>query len=276
MQVPFVGFLPIRSSDHMAALGFFGLLQLVGFFNFLREQLPGKQFQTLLVALGGAIFGIMFFGLVLLTVGGVIAPWTGRFYSLWDTGYAKIHIPIIASVSEHQPTAWPAFFFDLNMLVWLFPAGVWLLTQELRDEHVFVIVYAVLGSYFAGVMVRLMLTLTPIVCVAAAIAASRILDVYVAKTDAVPEDTTDKKPKGSKGEKPKVGIYSLLSKGLVVGAMLVYLLMFVSHCTWVTSNAYSSPSVVLASRMPDGSQHIIDDYREAYQWLRQNTEEDAK
>merc|ERR1711939_1018829 len=57
MQVPFVGFLPIRSSDHMAALGFFGLLQLVGFFNFLREQLPGKQFQTLLVALGGALFG---------------------------------------------------------------------------------------------------------------------------------------------------------------------------------------------------------------------------
>jgi dolichyl-diphosphooligosaccharide--protein glycosyltransferase len=28
--------------------------------------------------------------------------------------------------------------------------------------------------------------------------------------------------------------------------------------------------------MPDGSQHIIDDYREAYQWLRQNTREDAK
>jgi dolichyl-diphosphooligosaccharide--protein glycosyltransferase len=28
--------------------------------------------------------------------------------------------------------------------------------------------------------------------------------------------------------------------------------------------------------MPDGSQHIIDDYREAYQWLRQNTPEDAK
>jgi len=52
--------------------------------------------------------------------------------------------------------------------------------------------------------------------------------------------------------------------------------MFVTHCTWVTSNAYSSPSVVLASRMPDGSQHIIDDYREAYQWLRQNTKEDAK
>merc|ERR1712000_591223 len=276
MQIPFVGFLPVKTSEHMPALGIFGFLQLVAFIDYVRSAISGKQFKAFLITFLVVTFGVGLAGLVALTSMGYIAPWGGRFYSLWDTGYAKIHIPIIASVSEHQPTAWPAFFFDLNMLVWLFPAGVWLLTQELRDEHVFVIVYAVLGSYFAGVMVRLMLTLTPIVCVAAAIAASRILDVYVAKTDAVPEDTTDKKPKGSKGEKPKVGIYSLLSKGLVVGAMLVYLLMFVSHCTWVTSNAYSSPSVVLASRMPDGSQHIIDDYREAYQWLRQNTEEDAK
>jgi dolichyl-diphosphooligosaccharide--protein glycosyltransferase len=47
------------------------------------------------------------------------------------------------------------------------------------------------------------------------------------------------------------------------------------HCTWVTSNAYSSPSVVLASQNQDGSQHIIDDFREAYYWLRQNTPETA-
>jgi len=48
------------------------------------------------------------------------------------------------------------------------------------------------------------------------------------------------------------------------------------HCTFVTSTAYSSPSVVLASRAPDGSQNIIDDFREAYYWLRQNTEKNAK
>ena len=219
---------------------------------------------------------------------GYIAPWSGRFYSLWDTGYAKIHIPIIASVSEHQPTAWPAFFFDLNFLMWLFPAGVYMCFQNLADEHVFIVVYAVLGSYFAGVMVRLMLTLTPVVCVAAAIACSQLLDAYLV-ADAPEEaevhvddatDATPKKPAKTGGlkstSKPVVGIYSYLSKGLMVGAVTIYLLMFVMHCTWVTSNAYSSPSVVLASRMPDGSQHIIDDYREAYQWLRQNTREDAK
>lgn len=244
-----------------------------------------REFKTFVITILVAAFGLGLAGLVGLTSLGYIAPWSGRFYSLWDTGYAKIHIPIIASVSEHQPTAWPAFFFDLNILIWLFPAGIYLCFQDLRDEHVFVVVYAVLGSYFAGVMVRLMLTLTPIVCVAAAMAVSHILDTYLVATTPTPPEPvvegadTKKAAKTSSfkaTEKPNVGIYGLFSKISVVGAMSVYLLMFVSHCTWVTSNAYSSPSVVLASRMPDGSQHIIDDYREAYQWLRQNTKEDAK
>ncbi|KAI3337867.1 STT3 subunit of Oligosaccharyl transferase [Ustulina deusta] len=288
MQVPFVGFLPVRTSEHMPALGIFGFLQLVAFLEYVRSAVPSRQFQTFLYVGLGGIFGVSLLGLVGLTAGGYIAPWSGRFYSLWDTGYAKIHIPIIASVSEHQPTAWPAFFFDLNMLIWLFPAGVYMCFQRLEDEHVFVIIYALSASYFAGVMVRLMLTLTPVVCVAAAIATSQLLDTYLQYKS--PEIVDNKEEESSDGaakksskqsslrsaSQPVVGIYNVLSKAFIAGAMTLFLLIFVQHCTWVTSNAYSSPSVVLASRMPDGSQHIIDDYREAYQWLRQNTKEDAK
>ncbi|KAM0424756.1 hypothetical protein ACHAPT_010066 [Fusarium lateritium] len=283
MQIPFVGFLPVKTSEHMPALGVFGFVQLIGFIQFVRSAISGKQFQTFVITLLVAVFGIGVAGVVGLTSLGYIAPWNGRFYSLWDTGYAKIHIPIIASVSEHQPTAWPSFFFDLNFLIWLFPAGVYMCFQNLRDEHVFVVVYSLFASYFAGVMVRLMLTLTPIVCVAAAMAVSQVLDTYLEVKSPNPEEVVDagdasKKAKGGlrATQKPKVGIYTVLSKAVVTAAMTIYLLMFVTHCTWVTSNAYSSPSVVLASRMPDGSQHIIDDYREAYQWLRQNTKEDAK
>ncbi|PKX90946.1 dolichyl-diphosphooligosaccharide--protein glycosyltransferase subunit STT3 [Aspergillus novofumigatus IBT 16806] len=281
MQIPFVGFLPIRNSDHMSALGVFGLLQLVAFAEFVRSFVPSKQFQRLLTAMIFITFGLGFLGLVALTVTGVIAPWSGRFYSLWDTGYAKIHIPIIASVSEHQPTAWPAFFFDLNFLIWLFPAGVYMCFRDLKDEHVFVIIYSVLASYFAGVMVRLMLTLTPIVCVAAALALSSILDTYMATTSPTPasEAKTNEDPSSEplrSVRKPNVGITSHVSKIIMTTSVVVYLLLFVAHCTWVTSNAYSSPSVVLASRMPDGSQYIIDDYREAYYWLRQNTPQNAK
>lgn len=289
MQIPFVGFLPIRSSEHMAALGVFGLIQLVAFGDHIRAQVSSKHFRTIAITSSVTIIGIAFAGLIGLTVTGVIAPWTGRFYSLWDTGYAKIHIPIIASVSEHQPTAWPSFFFDTSFLIWLFPAGVYLVIQDLRDEHVFIIIYSILGSYFAGVMVRLMLTLTPVICITGAIAISTLFDLYGDFTSYIEvvddEETEEPTPAVTAPEsasffetlRTKSGLVKpILSKFLILISFIGYLFLFVSHCTWVTSNAYSSPSVVLASRHPDGSLYLIDDFREAYYWLRMNTPEDAK
>ncbi|KAJ7493357.1 oligosaccharyl transferase STT3 subunit [Mycena galericulata] len=311
MQVPFVGFQPVSTSEHMAALGVFGLLQIVAFTQLVRSHVSSKQFQDLLfVALVTAgLLGVVAF--VGLTYKGTIAPWTGRFYSLWDTGYAKKYIPIIASVSEHQPTAWPSFFMDLQFLIFLFPAGVVICFHQLRDEHVFVIIYAVMASYFAGVMVRLMLTLTPVVCVAAAVAFSSLLDTYLDAKEPEVEDSSEassattpssatptaKKSKkatpastpgstltdivaatapAKKGDNPRVkGVYGLDTRLAIVLNAFGMLAFFVFHCTWATSNAYSSPSVVLASQNPDGSQHIIDDFREAYYWLRQNTPETA-
>lgn len=302
MQIPFVGFLPIRSSEHMSALGVFGLLQLVSFSEYVRQHVPSKQFKTVITVSVIAILSIAFSALVLLTYANIIAPWGGRFYSLWDTGYAKIHIPIIASVSEHQPTAWPSFFFDNSFILWMFPIGVYFVMQELRDEHVFIIVYSILGSYFAGVMVRLMLTLTPIICVTGAIAISCIFDVYddfsendsgnssakrsIEKTSEK-ETASDNKKVDILEAKDTTGKFfarllqhdpniPLIARLLVIIPFIGYLIMFVYHCTWVTSQAYSSPSVVLSSSMPDGSMFLIDDFREAYYWLRMNTDNDAK
>ena len=64
-------------------------------------------------------------------ISGKVAPWTGRFYSLLDPSYAKNNIPIIASVSEHQPTSWSSFYFDLQILTFLFPAGKFFLIANL-------------------------------------------------------------------------------------------------------------------------------------------------
>lgn len=52
--------------------------------------------------------------------------------------------------------------------------------------------------------------------------------------------------------------------------------MHIDSLLQVTSEAYSSPSIVLAANQHDGSRIIFDDFREAYYWLRQNTPEDAK
>ncbi|KAM3821344.1 dolichyl-diphosphooligosaccharide--protein glycosyltransferase subunit STT3B isoform 2-T2 [Vipera latastei] len=295
MQIPFVGFQPIRTSEHMAAAGVFALLQAYAFLQYMRDRLTKQEFQTLFFLGISLAAGIVFLSVIYLTYTGYIAPWSGRFYSLWDTGYAKIHIPIIASVSEHQPTTWVSFFFDLHILVCTFPAGLWFCIKNINDERVFVALYAISAVYFAGVMVRLMLTLTPVVCMLSAIAFSNVFEHYLGddmKRENPPvEDSSDEDDKRNPGnlydkagkvrkhiseqEKTEEGLGPNI-KSIVTMLMLMLLMMFAVHCTWVTSNAYSSPSVVLASYNHDGTRNILDDFREAYYWLRQNTDEHAR
>lgn len=197
-----------------------------------------------------------------------------------------------------------------------------------------------MASYFAGVMVRLMLTLTPVVCITAAMAISRLYATYLdpsapsnippatlaqavaekelladeapaissATAPTTPSKSAAKKRKASAqvsavkstptfstteppssltaaalGQSPRAsrwaaspGVHGVDTRITVIGIFSIFLAMFCLHCTWVTSTAYSSPSVVLASRGPDGSQHIIDDFREAYYWLRENTPKESK
>lgn len=67
----------------------FGLLQIVAFGQLVRTHVSSQQFRKLLL-MSVVATGILGFGaFVFLTYKGKIAPWTGRFYSLWDTGYAK-------------------------------------------------------------------------------------------------------------------------------------------------------------------------------------------
>ncbi|XP_059094024.1 dolichyl-diphosphooligosaccharide--protein glycosyltransferase subunit STT3B-like [Tigriopus californicus] len=288
MQIPFVGFQPVKTSEHMAAAGVFALLQAVALLKYLHTFLSKSEFKYFFFLTASVAAAVVFSTVVGLTWMGVIAPWSGRFYSLWDTGYAKIHIPIIASVSEHQPTTWFSFFFDLHILACVFPAGLWYCFKHVNDERVFIILYAVSAVYFAGVMVRLMLTLTPCVCVLAAIAFSRLFELYLKEeqTTTNESETEDKngrlydkagKIRRMRHEQPssKEEGLGMNIRSIVVVAVLMMLMMFAVHCTWVTSNAYSSPSIVLASYRPDGGRNILDDFREAYYWLWQNTAEDA-
>ncbi|XP_032510686.1 dolichyl-diphosphooligosaccharide--protein glycosyltransferase subunit STT3A [Danaus plexippus] len=270
MQISFVGFQPVQSSEHMLALGTFGLCQLYSFTQYLRARLSPANFELLFKALLTTLLATLGTALVVLTVTGKISPWTGRFYSLLDPSYAKNHIPIIASVSEHQPTSWSSFYFDLQVLVFLFPAGLYFCFTKLTDANIFIILYGVLSIYFAGVMVRLMLVLAPVMCIVSGVAASSLLSLHV----------KDIEPKAEKPDKKKKHENNLVFRS-EVGALFVMVLCgllvsYVFHCTWVTSEAYSSPSIVLSARAHDGARIIFDDFREAYTWLKMNTPEDAK
>lgn len=74
-----------------------------------------EHFDVLFKTLVTSVLSVVAILGTLLTLTGKVSPWTGRFYSLLDPSYAKNHIPIIASVSEHQPTSWSSFYFDLQV-----------------------------------------------------------------------------------------------------------------------------------------------------------------
>ncbi|GAB0489980.1 hypothetical protein MMPV_001207 [Pyropia vietnamensis] len=350
MQIRFVGFNAVQSSEHLGAFGVFGLINLYAAVGWVRSFTSERVFRAvgrLLVVTALAIAGVAaFFG----TVTGYIGPWTGRFYSLLDPTYASKNIPIIASVSEHQPTAWGSYFFDLHALTFLTPVGLYFCFRNPTDENLFIIVYGAFAIYFSGVMVRLMLVLAPVAAILSAIGVSATLSTYMrvlrappaeavaaivssapartavgedvsgaesvvssatspqsglrhragAQSSSSPSTATSSgkrsKPPGSQARRRRVaedsGSPSPSPSGssfdslppthrrdvaaIMVLGTIVLLILYVRHCVWVTSEAYSSPSVVLSARGRDGERIFFDDYREAYYWLRQNTPEDAK
>jgi len=225
-----------------------------------------------------AAFGLYF--------SGKIAPWTGRFYSLLDPSYATNYLPIIASVSEHQPTAWASYFFDLHVLTIFFPVGLYYSFKNISDSSIFIIMYSILSLYFSGVMVRLMLVLAPIMCIVSGIAVSNILRTFLPNIDNSTLSSLSNMKNRNNSIKTatnskysaKDSTYPFKSQiaSIVVSLIAIALAVYSQHCVWVTSTVYSSPSIVLTSQRADGSMYLLDDYREAYYWLRQNTKPDAK
>ena len=62
MQIPFVGFQPVETSEHMAAFGVFGLCQIYAFVEYLRARLKPENFfllvqYFLMLSVGGAVAG---------------------------------------------------------------------------------------------------------------------------------------------------------------------------------------------------------------------------
>ena len=56
-------------------------------------------------------------------------------------------------MSEHQPTSWASFFFDLHVVVPFAPVGIYFLFQRLHDNgdaKIFLIIYGTIAWYFAG------------------------------------------------------------------------------------------------------------------------------
>lgn len=179
--VPVVGFNAVMTSEHFASFLVFIIIHVVALVYYIKGILSQKMFKvavTLVVTVGLVVCGVVVAVLVALVASSPTMGWSGRSLSLLDPTYASKYIPIIASVSEHQPPTWPSYFMDINVLAFMVPAGIVACFLPLSDASSFVILYIVTSVYFSGVMVRLMLVFAPAACIMSGIALSEAFNVF--------------------------------------------------------------------------------------------------
>ncbi|EER20142.1 Stt3 protein, putative [Perkinsus marinus ATCC 50983] len=290
LNIPFVNFQAVTSSEHMASHGMF-LISSV--YCPPCYCLPLGRTATAFGFLGLFIYltltGSKSFVLYYLNCTCIPSEtaWSGRSMTLLDPTYASKYIPIIASVSEHQPTSWSNYIMDLHYLPFLAPIGMYYCMRRLSDGSLFLGVYGILAVYFSGVMIRLLLVLAPaascLAGVGASVVASSVMPYLRAFNDHVDG------PKAKKGSKlpyvrkvtdcRNVFIPSQMPRFLalaILGVLGYQCTNYIKHCVFTSSMAYSSPSIVMSYQLRDGSRLIQDDFREAYYWLRMNTPQDSK
>ncbi|CAK4082482.1 unnamed protein product [Aphanomyces euteiches] len=270
MQVPIVGFNVLKQAECAASHGIFVLLQVYAFVQSVRRVpvIVARAFRFVLLSAAVLFLAAAVSFLVALQWTGRVR-WTGRSLTLLDPTYASKHIPIIASVSEHQPTTWTSFFFDLHLLVPFAPVGLFFLYKNLTDAAIFVLLYGTVAWYFASVMVRLMLVLAPVAAILAAIGISSTLRKFLGFVHRALISP-------SPPPHPQVQDVSPVFAMLIVLLLSTLLLSYQFHAAYVTSMAYSNPSIVVESVMQDGRRVVYDDFREAYSWLRHNTPDQAR
>jgi len=172
-------FQAIKSSEHMLSHGVFLLIQVYMFINFLKSNLSEDLFKKL--------YHVILYGVVVVFVMAfLVLSFTGHVYfgarslTLLDPSYARKFIPIVASVSEHQPTTWSSFFFDLHYMLVFAPLGFYYCYKKPTNSRLFIAVFGVCSVYFSCVMVRLLLLSSPALCLLSGLGLSDLMN-YVIK-----------------------------------------------------------------------------------------------
>ncbi|CAD7942481.1 unnamed protein product [Amoebophrya sp. A25] len=138
----------------------------------------GRLLWVVLKAVALIVAGLFLALVAYLTVSGK-TNWSGRSLSLLDPTYASKYIPIIASVSEHQPSVWSNYIMDLHVLPFLVPVGIYLVFSWASDASLLLGIYGVVAVYFSGMMIRLLLVLSAAACCLGGVAASEILSTLM-------------------------------------------------------------------------------------------------
>ena len=260
-----------QSSEHLPSHIAFILMQVYFIREFFKRRLNKEKFDFLTkVVIQFFVFVVLSGFIYIIVMGKTTAG--HRILTLINPVFAKKHNPLVASISEHQSTAWSSMFFDIHYMLFFAPVGAYYCLKKVRNSKIFVVLYCLLGTYFASVMIRLMLVSGPACCVLSGIGISWIFRKIAKSVKEEARIMLGLGPSKPAGQKRRISIeFALIA--LVLLAVACCKIVF--HGTWAAAEAYSHPSIIMAYNQGD-KRVIIDDYREAYGWLRHNTKPSAR
>ena len=258
MQIPFVGNLVYKSSEHYLSHGVFAILNCVSFIDFLKNNIKTEEMIERLFSLFIFILTVFcFLGFIYFTYKGYI-HFGERIMTLLDPTYASKFIPIVASVAEHNPTSWTDFYFDLQFLLLFAPLGIIFCLTDPTNSKLFIVVFSLCSIYFSSVMIRLLLLSSPALCLLSGIGISELLHFLI------------------QNNKSKTGNTSLIEL-IMITLLISYLIyQFILHSTFAAAESYSDNEIIEIIDNKDGTKVIMDEFREAYYWLRMNTPQNSK
>jgi len=306
LQIPVVGLTPLKSLEQLAPCALFCGFQFFEFCEYMkrRNNLSNKQSWLLRIKVFTAAALVGGVVLYLLVSGGYFGPISSRVRGLF-VQHTKTGNPLVDSVAEHQPASTQAYFQYLDIICYLAPVGLAItMLFYFTDSSSFLAVYALAAYFFSHKMVRLILLTAPIASVCAGIFLGRVAGwmiksfiVWTPPTVSASEDDTEtndsksdrksKKSKSNKDENKKSGnsrsLFGFWFEKITRMALTVYALKMVypkakefhGKCHQI-AESISHPAILFNAKTNQGDVVVVDDYREAYFWLRDNTPEDAR
>jgi len=291
IHVPVVGWAPFKSLEQLAPFFVFLAFQLFELCNYLAVQ---KGYRTgspedwrvkLMVFSGAAI--VVAVGVAILLPTGFFGPLSARVRGLF-LKHTRTGNPLVDSVAEHQPASNDAYWHYLHQAVYTTPVGFFLTFFHIPKIHQssFLALYGYIAYYFSLRMVRLILLAAPVASALSGIAIGFFFEWVISQMwFSLPHHAPDSKitsfPRINLLHQkyhhfmvnPKMKTVRFVFVGMILFyAVISYPLVtdFIAHSDTM-AHQFSHPQIMYKARLNSGEQVIVDDYREAYFWLRDKT-----
>ena len=316
IRVPVVGWMPLQSMEQMGPLFVLVIANIYAFVHVQSKKMGEREFSIFkrrMFVYGAAGVCALLFAIV---QSGKVGPLSARVRGLFvpHTRTGNPLVDSVAEHQATQGDVYFKYFhFNIFTAA---VGMVMCVVHKRSPARLFVAAYFFVAMYFSSKMVRLVLLLGPACAAASAVALASLYEWIADEAMTVMEavDPERKKAANAAAAKEKEGKdssraarraekkgFGKSSKHFKISdtpailakwfrdrpdhrkaiAAIVFAVCFsigtsFLNRSWMMGKALSEPSIMMRARNRDGSIVMLDDFRESYWWLRDNTPEDSQ